>query len=68
MGEYMSAQMDRQIEGAISTNEALCNENAFLEEIVIWSYSKLHNRGLSGLDDALMLDRIKLWLEHGLTS
>ena len=25
--EYMAAQMDRQIEGAISENERLCNEN-----------------------------------------
>jgi len=66
MGEYMAAQMDRQIEGAISTNEALCIENAFLEEMLRWAYSKLHERSFSNMDDALMADRIKLWLEHGI--
>ena len=64
MGEYMAAQMDRQIEGAISTNEELCNENQYLAEMLRWAYGKLHGRPFSSMDDALMADRIKLWLEH----
>ncbi len=66
MGEYMEAQMDRQIEGAISTNEALCEENALLNEMLKWAYGKLYERSFSNMDDALMADRIKLWLEHGI--
>ena len=66
MCEYMAAQMDRQIEGAISTNEALSNENEDLAEMLRWAYSKLHGRSFINMDDALMADRIKLWLEYGI--
>lgn len=36
-----------------------------LTELVRWSYSKLHDRPFSDLDDLLKLDEMKLLLEHG---
>lgn len=65
--EYMESRMQDQIEGAISTNEELCNENQYLEEMLTWAYSKLHGRTYSNMDDALMADRIELWLKHRIT-
>ena len=50
--------------GAISTIEDLCNENQYLEEMLSWAYGKLHGRNFINMEDALMADRIKLWLEH----
>ena len=64
MSEYMAAQMDRQIEVAISQCEELCNENQYLDEMLRWAYGKLHGRTFANMDDAMMADRIKLWLEH----
>ena len=64
--EHMESRMQDQIEGAISTNEALCNENEYLAEMLRWAYGKLHGRTFGNIDDALMADRIKLWLEHGI--
>ena len=37
-----------------------------LEEIVQWAYGKLHAQNYSKQEDALMLDRMKLRLEHGI--
>lgn len=65
--EYMESKMQDQIEGAMSTNEELFNENQFLAEMLRWAYGKLHGRTFSNMDDALMADRIKLWLEHGVS-
>lgn len=31
-----------------------------------WAYSKLHHMSYSKPDDALMMDRMKLLLEHGI--
>lgn len=64
--EYMESKMQDQIEGAMSTNEELFNENQYLAEMLRWAYGKLHGRTFSNMDDALMADRIKLWLEHGI--
>ncbi len=64
--EYMESKMQDQIEGAMSTNEELCNENQYLAEMLRWAYGKLHGRTFGSMDDALMADRIKLWLEHGI--
>lgn len=35
-----------------------------LQELVRWAYSKLHYRTFSSMDDALMLDEMKLMLEQ----
>jgi len=64
--EYMESKMQDQIEGAMSANEELCNENQYLAEMLRWAYGKLHGRTFSNMDDALMADRIKLWLERGI--
>ncbi len=64
--EYMESKMQDQIEGAMSTNEELCNENQYLAEMLRWAYGKLYGRTFSNMEDALMADRIKLWLEHGI--
>lgn len=62
---YMAAQMDRQIEGAISENERLLLELDRLSELLRWAYSKLHMREFGNMDDALKLDEMKLYLEFG---
>ena len=36
-----------------------------LNDMVRWAYSKLHHASYSKMEDALMLDRMKLLLEHG---
>ena len=45
---------------------ALCIGN--LQDMVRWAYSKLHHMSYSKPDDALMMDRMKLLLEHGVTA
>lgn len=37
-----------------------------LTGMLAWAYSKLHDRTFSNQDDALKLDAIKLYLEHGI--
>ena len=37
-----------------------------LQALVQWAYSKLHMREFSNMDDALKLDEMKLFLEHGI--
>ena len=64
----MEAQMQNQITGSISQFEELSNEASYLKELVTWSYSKLHSRIFNDQEDAFMLDRIKLYLEHGIAS
>lgn len=39
-------------------------EKQYLTELVSFAYSKLSRVQCSNIDDALMLDRMKLWLEH----
>lgn len=39
-------------------------EHAALHELVLWAYSKLHAREFTRLEDALELDRMKLYVEH----
>ena len=40
-------------------------EIARLQNLLSWCYSKLHDRDFRRQDDALMLDEMKLLLEHG---
>jgi hypothetical protein len=37
-------------------------------ELLRWAYSKLHHVSFTKQDDALMLDRFKLLLEHGVSA
>jgi hypothetical protein len=48
---------------ALLDEAALCVGD--LQDMVRWAYSKLHRVGYSKPEDALMLDRMKLLLEHG---
>lgn len=41
------------------------SEIEFLRSLLSWCYSKLHYRSFDDMDDALMLDRIKLELTGG---
>jgi hypothetical protein len=50
-----------------ATEAALDDEagDSDLRDMVRWAYSKLHHASYSKQEDALMLDRMKLLLEHG---
>ena len=37
-------------------------------ELLRWAYSKLHHVSFTKMEDALMLDRFKLLLEHGVSA
>ena len=63
--DHNSQAADDQITGAISENEQLSIEVEALSDMLIWAYSKLHERHFSDLADAIELDRIKLYVEHG---
>lgn len=43
----------------------LVQERDALRLMVTWAYGKLHSRTFTSMDDALELDRLKLWCEHG---
>lgn len=51
---------------ALLDEAALCVGD--LHDMVRWAYSKLHHMSYSKPEDALMLDRMKLLLEHGVTA
>lgn len=46
----------------------LVDERAFLKDMLAWAYGKIQHNTFSNMDDALMADAIKLYLEHGITS
>lgn len=54
-------KLDAATEAAIDADAG----EADLHEMVRWAYSKLHRQNYAQQDDALMLDRMKLLLEHG---
>jgi len=64
--EFTESSMEDQIEGLSALNTALYGEVSYLEEMLRWAYSKLQGRTFSNMEDALMADRIKLWIEHGI--
>jgi len=47
---------------------ALVAERDALRHMVTWAYGKLHARTFSSMDDALELDRLKLYAEHGVVA
>jgi len=47
---------------------ALVAERDALRHTVTWAYSKLHSRTFNSMDDALELDRLKLYIEHGVVA
>lgn len=46
----------------------LVAERDALRHMVTWAYSKLHSRTFNSVDDALELDRLKLYTEHGVVA
>lgn len=46
----------------------LVAERDALRHMVTWAYSKLHSRTFNSMDDALELDRLKLYTEHGVVA
>jgi hypothetical protein len=44
----------------------LVQERDALRLMVTWAYGKLHSRTFNSMDDALELDRLKLYVEHGI--
>ena len=44
---------------------AAADEIEKFKELLIWANGKLHDRTFSKMEDALMLDEIKMLLEHG---
>jgi hypothetical protein len=49
----------------IAEQAARAAEVEDLRDMVRWAYGKLHHVNYSNQEDALMLDRMKLLLEHG---
>jgi hypothetical protein len=45
--------------------EGRSDESAELLPLLTWAYSKLVYRSFDNMDDALMMDRINLLLQHG---
>lgn len=60
---------DLVLRDAESLNHAYAEgrQDEYMEngELLRWAYSKLHHVNFTKQDDALMLDRFKLLLEHG---
>ena len=48
--------------------EELQFEKQYLTDLISFAYSKLSTIHFSNVDDALMLDRMKLWLEYEITA
>ena len=44
----------------------LVQERDALRLMVTWAYGKLHSRTFNSMDDALELDRLKLYVEYGI--
>jgi hypothetical protein len=48
--------------------EELQFEKQYLTDLVSFAYYKLYPMTFSNIEDALMMDRMKLWLEHEITA
>lgn len=55
----------RKLDAATELAIEVSASDADLVEMVRWAYGKLHHQSYSKMEDALMLDSIKLLLEHG---
>ena len=54
-------ELDKATEAAIDAQAG----DSDLHDMVRWAYGKLHSVNYSKQEDALMLDQMKLMLEHG---
>lgn len=64
--EFTEGSLQDQVEGLSAINAALYDDLQEVEEMLRWAYSKLYARTYLKMEDALMADRIKLWIEHGI--
>lgn len=53
---------------AVIAAEQRFDERAFLKDMLAWAYSKIQHGTFSKMEDAMMADAIKLYLEHGVVS
>ena len=63
---YMESRTQDHIESGMRSNEDLAHQNQALEEMVKWAFPHLHDYIFFTKHDVEMMDRIRLWLEHGL--
>lgn len=64
---YAEGRADEREAIAAEARDAI-EESMFLSELLRWAYSKLHGRTFTNMSDALELDRMRLYLEHGIAS
>lgn len=65
---YFEGQFGAEDPEDTANRLALVAERDALRHMVTWAYSKLHSREFSKQDDALELDRLKLYTEHGVVA
>lgn len=63
---YYEGQFDAEEPQDTAARLELVAERDALRRMATWAYSKLHARTFNSIDDALELDRLKLYTEHGL--
>ena len=56
----------REVAAALASSRGSAGVPAPVSEMLSWAYSKLHHYQFLKLNDALMLDRLKNFNEHGL--
>lgn len=62
---YYEGQHDAEDEADAASRLALVHERDALRLMATWAYGKLISRTFNSMDDALELDRLKLYVEHG---
>lgn len=65
---YFEGQHGAEDAADTAARLALVQERDALQLMVTWAYGKLHSRTFNSMDDALELDRMKLWCEHGVVA
>jgi len=65
---YYEGQHGAEDHADTAARLALVQERDALRLMATWAYGKLHSRTFNSIDDALELDRLKLWCEHGVVA
>lgn len=63
---YFEGQRGAEEPADTASRLDLVQERDALRLMVTWAYGKLHSRTFNSMDDALELDRLKLYVEHGI--
>lgn len=64
--QYFEGQHGAEEPADTAARLDLVQERDALSRMVTWAYSKLHSRTFNSMEDALELDRLKLYVEHGM--